>query len=342
MDLRLVFLGTAGAVPTVERGPSGLLIIRGGDRFLVDCGEGTQRQLMRSVGLARIDRIFVTHLHGDHYLGLPGLLKTLSLQGRESPLHIYGPSGLEDIYVSAQRMFGRFTFEVVLHEPRGGTAFRGDGFSVECARTDHGPPSLAWALREEWRPGRFHPEQAEALGVTPGPDFRRLQLGESVVLASGDVVEPEQVMDERRAGRLIVVSGDTRPCAAVTELARGASVLVHDSTFTESERIRAFETRHSTAREAAQVAAEAGVGVLVLTHVSSRHSRRELLNEARAVFAHTVLPDDLDHLVVPFPEKGRGGLLQAPADGDGLFVEWPKNPDMAQNRYNAEVRPPPT
>ncbi|MHB0978576.1 MAG: ribonuclease Z [Thermoleophilia bacterium] len=327
MDLRLVFLGTAGAVPTVERGPSGLLIIRGGDRLLVDCGEGTQRQLMRSVGLARIDRIFLTHLHGDHYLGLPGLLKTLSLQGREAQLHIYGPTGLEDMYVSAQRMFGRFTFEVALHESVGGTVFEGAGFSMQCVRTDHGPPSLAWALREEWRPGRFHPEQAVALGVIPGPDFRRLQLGESVVLPSGDVVEPEQVMDEPRSGRLVVVSGDTRPSPAVAALARGASVLVHDSTFTESERARALETRHSTAREAAQLAAEAGVGVLVLTHVSSRHSRRDLLNEARAGFAHTVLPDDLDHLTVPFPEKGRAELLRAPADGGGLFVDWPNAPE---------------
>lgn len=320
MDLRLVFLGTAGAVPTVERGPSGLLIIRGGDRLLVDCGEGTQRQLMRSVGLARIDRIFITHLHGDHYLGLPGLLKTLSLQGRESPLHLYGPPGLEDIYVSAQRMFGRFTFEVLIEESSGGTAYRGDGYCMQSVRTDHGPPSIAWALREEWRPGRFHPEQAVALGIAPGPDFRRLQSGESLVLPSGDVVEPEQVMDEPRPGRAVVVSGDTRPSAAVTDLARGASVLVHDSTFTETERTRALETRHSTAKEAAQVAATAGVGVLALTHVSSRHSRRELLGEARAFFQHTVLPDDLDHLVVPFPEKGRAELVRAPADGDGLFV----------------------
>lgn len=304
----------------MDRGPSGLLIIRGGDRLLVDCGEGTQRQLMRSVGLARIDRIFLTHLHGDHYLGLPGLLKTLSLQAREAPLHIYGPSGLEDIYVSAQRMFGRFSFEVHLHEHAGGTAFASDGFSIRCVSTDHGPPSLAWALQEEWRPGRFHPEAAEALGVTPGPDFRRLQLGESVVLPSGVVVEPEQVMDERRPGRAVVVSGDTRPSPAVVALARGASVLVHDSTFTGTEQARALETRHSTAGEAARVAAEADVGLLVLTHVSSRHSRRDLLREARAVFPHTVLPDDLDHLIVPFPEKGRPELVRAPVDGDGLFV----------------------
>jgi len=322
LDLRLVFLGTAGAVPTVDRGPSGLLIVRGGERSLVDCGEGTQRQLMRSVGLARIDRIFLTHLHGDHYLGLPGLLKTLSLQAREEKLELYGPTGTEEIFQIAHRMFGRFGFPVEIVEVAGGTAVHGDGYTMRAARTDHGLPSLAWALVEESRPGRFHPERAMELGVRPGPDFRRLQCGESLVLPSGDVVEPEQVMDEPRSGRTVVISGDTRPCEAVVELARGATVLVHDSTFTEDERARALETRHSTAREAATVAAEGGVGTLVLTHVSSRHSTRDLLKEARAVFPRSILPSDLDHLAIPYPEKGPAELLTGPGDMRGPYGEW--------------------
>jgi len=324
LDLRLVFLGTAGAVPTIERGPSALLVVRGGGRLLIDCGEGTQRQLMRSVGLGRIDRIFITHYHGDHYLGLPGMLKTLSLQGREAPLDIYGPVGLEELFSTAHRVFGRFLFEVRLHEVSDGHVLAGDGYQVLAARTDHGQPSVAWALREESRPGRFHPERATALGVVPGPDFRRLQMGESVVLSSGDAVEPEQVMDEPRAGRTVVVTGDTRPCPGVLSLALGASVLVHDATFTDTERERALETRHSTAREAAEMARQAGVGALILTHVSSRYSRRELLREARSVFVPTYLPDDLDHLVVPFPEKGPPELLKAPADGGALFADWPE------------------
>jgi len=325
VDLRLVFLGTAGAVPTILRGPSGLLVIRGGERFLIDCGEGTQRQLMRSVGLGRIDRVFLTHYHGDHYLGLPGMLKTLSLQERESPLDIYGPPGLEELFTTAYRVFGRFLFEVRLHEVANGVVFEGDGYDIAAASTDHGAPSVAWALREESRPGRFHPETAVALGVAPGPDFRRLQMGESLVLPCGDVVEPEQVMDEHRAGRTVVVSGDTRPCAGVLSLAGGASVLVHDATFTEAERGRALDTRHSTSGEAAEMARECGVGALILTHISSRHSRRELLGEARSIFDRSYLPDDLDHLVVPFPEKGPPELLRAPADGDGLFADCPQS-----------------
>jgi ribonuclease Z len=313
-----VFLGTAGAVPTVERGPSGLLLVRGGERFLIDCGEGTQRQLMRSLGMAHIDRIFLTHLHGDHYLGLPGLLKTLSLQGRQDPLDLYGPPGLEEILQIAQRMFGRYQFPLSTHEVMPGVVVEQSGFQIQAARTDHGLPSLAWCFVEDQRPGLFHPERATAHGVSPGPDFRRLQLGESVVLESGVVVEPEQVMDEPREGRKIVITGDTRPSEAIVALAAGATVLVHDATFAGTEFDRAVETRHSTAEEAAEVAARAGVGLLVLTHVSSRHGRRELLAEARKVFGQTILPDDLDRLVVPYPEKGAPTLVRggaAPDDG---------------------------
>ncbi|GAB4245991.1 MAG: ribonuclease Z [Thermoleophilia bacterium] len=324
MDLRLVFLGTAGAVPTVDRGPSGLLVIRGGERILVDCGEGTQRQLMRSVGLGRIDTVLLTHLHGDHYLGLPGLLKTLSLQGREETLRLFGPPGLEEMLHVAQRMFGRFQFPVEVVEVSAGLVFQGNGYAVRAARTEHGLPSLAWSLEEDRRPGRFHPEKAMALGVAPGPDFRRLQLGESVVLESGMVVEPEQVMDEPRAGRKIVVSGDTRPTPGLAAFAAGASVLVHDATFTETEKARALETRHSTAKEAAEVAAAAAVGLLVLTHVSSRHSSRDLTGEARAVFERTVLPADLDHVVVPFPEKGYPELVRAHAVEAAACASWPE------------------
>ncbi|MCZ7661937.1 MAG: ribonuclease Z [Thermoleophilia bacterium] len=325
MDLRLVFLGTAGAVPTVDRGPSGLLIIRGGERILVDCGEGTQRQLMRSVGLGRIGTVLLTHLHGDHYLGLPGLFKTLSLQGREETLRLFGPPGLEEMLYVAQRMFGRVQFPVDVAEVNGGVAWQGSGYALRTIRTEHGTPSLAWALEEEWRPGRFHPEKAIALGVEPGPHFRLLQMGHSVVLDSGAVVEPEQVMDEPRPGRKIVISGDTRPTGSLVNLARGASVLVHDATFTEVEKARAVETRHSTAREAAETAAAAGVGLLVLTHVSSRHGWRELTSEARALFPRSVLPSDLDHVVVPFPEKGLPERVRAAdVEHPRAREDWPE------------------
>ncbi len=296
-------------MPTVDRGSSAVLIIRGGERILVDCGEGTQRQLMRSAGLARIGKILITHLHGDHYLGLPGLLKTLSLQGREEPLQLMGPEGLYELLRDAERLVGRPRFPLLVEEQGPGVVFEAEDYCVTAERTEHGLPSLAWGLEEHSRPGLFHPETALALGVSPGPDFGRLQRGEVVVSSAGIEVRPEQVMDVAREGRKIVITGDTRPTARIVAFAAGATVLVHDSTFAWSERERAIETGHSTAREAAEVASSAGVGTLVLIHTSSRHSWRELRDEARAVFADAVVPRDFDEMVVPYPEKGKARLV---------------------------------
>jgi ribonuclease Z len=288
----------------VERGSPATLVVRGGERILVDCGEGTQRQLMRSAGLARINTILLTHMHGDHYLGLPGLLKTYSLLGREEPLMLLGPSGLYETLRDAERLIGKPRFPFMVEEVREGCVLEAAGYVLKTEATQHGLPGLAWCLEEDERPGCFHPERAQALGVTSGPDFGRLQRGETVTGADGRRVTAQDVMDAPRSGRKIVFTGDTRPTAAITDLARGASVLVHDSTFGSSEQERALETGHSTAREAAEVAQAAGVGTLVLTHVSSRHSWRELRDEAREVFQKCVLPRDLDTMVVPYPEKG--------------------------------------
>ncbi len=304
MDLRIVFLGTAGATPTVERGSPATLVIRGGERILVDCGEGTQRQLMRSVGLGRIDIILITHMHGDHYLGLPGLLKTYSLLGREEPLWLLGPIGLYETLRDAERLVGKPRFPFVAEEVQEGSTVEMAGYSLRTAGTEHGLSGLAWCLEEYERPGSFHPERAQELGVSPGPEFGRLQRGETVTTADGRVVTTAEVMDRPRSGRKIVFTGDTRPTDKITELARGATVLVHDCTFGVSEIQRAVETGHSTAREAAEVAAAAGAGILALTHVSSRHSWRELRDEARAIFPKSILPRDLDTLVVPYPDKG--------------------------------------
>lgn len=276
--------------------------------MLIDCGEGTQRQLMRSVGLARIGMILLTHLHGDHYLGLPGLLKTYSLLGREEPLVLFGPSGLYEMLRDAERLMGRPRFPFFAEEVGEGTVVENEEYVLRTAPTAHGLPGLAWCLEEKPRPGLFHPERAIELGVTPGPDFGRLQRGERVVTATGREVRPDEVMESSRPGRKIVVTGDTRPAASVVALAHQASVLVHDSTFGSSEIDRALETGHSTSREAAEVAAAAEVTTLVLTHVSSRHSWRELRDEARAVFPGALLPRDLDTLVVPNPEKGPARL----------------------------------
>jgi ribonuclease Z len=263
---------------------------------------------MRSVGLAHIGMILLTHLHGDHYLGLPGLLKTYSLLGREEPLLLFGPSGLYEMLRDAERLIGRPRFPFLAEEAREGTVLETEGYWLKAAPTDHSLPGLAWCLEEKSRPGLFHPERAVELGVAPGPDFGRLQHGEVVTTAEGRLVRPEQVMGHSRPGRKVVITGDTRPAASVTELAKGATVLVHDSTFGSSELERAMETGHSTAQEAAEVASAAGVGTLVLTHISSRHSWRELRDEAQPVFPGTLLPRDFDTLVVPYPEKGQAWL----------------------------------
>ena len=304
MDLHLVFLGTAGATPTVDRGSPAVLLMRGAERILIDCGEGTQRQLMRSVGLGRIGLILLTHLHGDHYLGLPGLLKTYSLLGREEPLVLLGPPGLSELLREIEHIVGRPRFPFSVEEVVPGVVLDSEDYRLLCVWNEHGVPGLAWCLEEKARPGLFHPERAIALGVTPGPDFGRLQRGETVIAPDGRVIKPEEVMDAPRKGRKLVFSGDTRPTSAVVELAQGASVLVHDSTFGSSELDRALETGHSTAKEAATVAAAAGVKTLVLTHLSSRHSWRELRDEAREVFPETFVPKDFDVLVVPYPDKG--------------------------------------
>jgi ribonuclease Z len=272
--------------------------------MLVDCGEGTQRQLMRSVGLARIGMILLTHLHGDHYLGLPGLLKTYSLLGREEPLVLFGPSGLYELMRDAERLIGRPKFPFLVEEVGECTVLETEDYWLKTTATDHGLPGLAWCLEEKSRPGVFHPERAVELGIEPGPDFGLLQRGQPVVNTEGREIQPEEVMEGSRRGRKIVVTGDTRPSPGIIELASHGSVLVHDSTFGWAELDRAVETGHSTAQEAAEVARAAGVGVLVLTHISSRNSWRELRDEARAVFPETILPRDLDTLVVPYPEKG--------------------------------------
>lgn len=308
MDLQLTFLGTAGATPTVERGSPGILMIRGGERILVDCGEGTQRQLMRSVGLARVGMILITHMHGDHYLGLPGLLKTYSLLGREEPLVVLGPSGLYETLRDAERLVGRPRFPFIVEEVGESVSMEASGYTLRTAPTDHGLPGIAWCLEESERPGAFHPERANKLGVPPGPEYGVLQRGGSVSTPEGRTVQAAEVMDAPRPGRKVVFTGDTRPTPAVIELAHQASVLVHDSTFGNSERERAVETGHSTAQEAAEVAKAACVGTLVLTHVSSRHGWRELRDEARTVFPNAVLPKDFDTMVVPYPEKGEAWI----------------------------------
>jgi ribonuclease Z len=309
MDLSVLFLGTAGSVPTVQRAPASVLVRRGGARVLIDCGEGTQRQLLRSIGLPDVEHVFLTHFHADHFLGLPGMLKTFALRGREVPLTIYGPAGLHGLMSDLRRVYGRLTYEVRLCELRPSDAVEMDGWRMGAYAAVHRLEALGYGLVEDDRPGRFDPAAAESLGVRPGPDFGRLQRGEPVSV-DGRVVEPGAVMGEARPGRTLVFTGDTEPCEATVAVSQGADVLVHDGTFADEEVERARKTGHSTARQAAEIAARADVSLLALTHLSSRYFAPTIEKEARDVFDRTVVPRDFDVIEVPYRERGEPQLVR--------------------------------
>jgi len=255
VDLDLVFLGTAGSMPSAQRNPAALLVRRGGDRLLFDCGEGTQRQLLRStVGLVELQQIFITHFHADHVLGLPGMFKTFALRGRELPLEVYGPRGLVDLLASLKRVVGRLSYEVRVNEVEPGDVLERDGYRLATFAVAHAVSSLGWALIEATRAGRFDVERADALGVPNGPERGALQRGEAVTLSDGRSVAPDDVLGPSRPGRKIVMTGDTAPSEQIVEAAWGGDVLVTEATFSEEERERARETRHQTAAQAAELA----------------------------------------------------------------------------------------
>lgn len=296
MPLLVRFLGTAASRPTVERAVSSLAIIREGETFLIDCGEGTQRQMMRYGITFAFDDLFFTHTHSDHVLGLTGLLRTLQLQGRTEPLRLWGPPGAGRTLRQCISLGGeRTTFQVTITELEPGTSVKRDQFRFDTFAVDHhGGASIGYALVEEERLGRFNPDLARELGIPEGPLWGRIHKGQSITLDDGRVIEPSVLVGERRRGRRIVVTGDTRPCAATIEASRDADLLIHEATFADEEAARAIETGHSTAREAAEVAKQAGVRRLVLTHISARYSRdaHELEREARQVFAKTSIARD--------------------------------------------------
>ncbi len=303
MDLSVAFLGTGGAVPSARRSTASVLVTRGGERLLFDCGEGTQRQMQRSLGLVQVDAIYFTHFHADHFLGLPGLLKTYDLTERERPLTIYGPRGLRDLIQSLGRVIGRVGYKLDLIELEPGDAIPCDGAEVRAFPVEHSVRAHGYALVEAERPGRFDLEAAKRLGVEEGPDFATLQRGEAVAGSAGPV-EPGDVMGESRVGRTVVITGDTAPCRATVEAARGAELLVHDASFSEEEAQRAADTGHSTVGQAAAVAREAEVKLLALVHISSRYHVGKVLEEAREVFEPALAPRDYDLIEIPFPERG--------------------------------------
>jgi len=297
--MRLTFLGTAGSWPTKERSASAVALDLERELILLDCGEGTQRQFFQSsASFMRVRRIFLTHFHGDHFLGLPGLIQSMCLNHREQPLDIYGPPDAPEMVGRVLRL-GYFTlrFPVEVHALSPGTTVDLDGYRVRTAAADHPVPALAYRIEEEAKRGRFDAERAQALGVH-GPDFARLEAGEPVHVG-GRLVRPEDLIGPPRPGRSVVYSGDSAPSEGITRLADRATVLVHEATAATELEKEANEWGHSSTRQAATCARDAGVGALFLTHFSARYKELEPLEEeARIVFAgSTAARDLLDHLI---------------------------------------------
>ena len=304
MSMSIRLLGTSASRPTVERNVSSIAIHREGETIMFDCGEGTQRQMMRYGITFALEDIFFTHMHADHLLGVIGLLRTMALQGRTERLRLWGPRGTSRVLKRAESFgFERSTFPVEILEVEAGQRVERKGYAIAGFAVEHrGSASLGYALVEEDRKGRFNPDLARELGIPEGPLWGQIHRGLSVTLDDGRVIEPRTLVGDRRPGRTVVITGDTRPCAATIEAARGADLLVHEATFGDEEAERAVETGHSTAREAAQVARDAGVRRLLLTHFSARYSRdaSELGQEAKSVFAETLIGKDGLELEVPF------------------------------------------
>ncbi|ELY78827.1 ribonuclease Z [Natrinema pallidum] len=312
MPLRVTFLGTAGAIPTTERNPSSVFVAREGDGLLFDAGEGTQRQMMRfGTGFA-VSHLFVTHLHGDHVLGIPGLLQTMAFNDREEPLAIHTPHGTRrQLKGLVNALDNRPSFPVRINEiGAGDVAYRAEEYEVRAFETDHDTRSVGYALVEDDRKGRFDRERAEELGVPVGPKFSKLHAGESVELEDGSVVDPDQVVGDPRPGRTIVYTGDTRPAEATIEVADDPDLLIHDATFADDRAERAADTAHATARQAAEIANRAGAARLALLHISSRYAGRadDHLEQAREVFAgdpaDVFVPDDGQGVDVRYPDDG--------------------------------------
>ena len=301
----LTFLGTGASMPTIDRNVAGMAVQREGETLLFDCGEGNQRQMMRyGVGFT-FQEIFFTHYHADHLLGVTGLIRTMGLQDRTTPVTLYGPKGAQRILGAAINLgIERNKFPVEILEIKPGDRLARDQYDVVVFETEHRADTVGYALVEHPRLGRFNPDRAREMGIPEGPLWGQLHKGKPVTLDDGRTIGPVDLVGPPRPGRLVVYTGDTRPHLSVIEASRGADLLVHEATFGGDEAERAKETGHSTASEAARVALEAGARRLVLTHISSRYNRdaSELLAEARAVFPETVIARDGMTIDVPYSD----------------------------------------
>ena len=300
-QLELIFLGTGGSWPTVQRNVTSIALKKDGEVILFDCGEGTQRQIQKSsLSYMQISHIFISHFHGDHFLGLSGLLQTMQLNDRKEPVHIYGPSGIDELAVKLVTLgYFRPSFPIFSHEIYDKDTLSFEGYFIDVLETDHGVPSVAFRYREPTRPGKFDKPKALELGIPEGPLFSKLQRGHAVELPDGRKIFPEMVLGPSRPGRTVVFSGDTKPVDSMISFAEHADVLIHEATFDESLKERANDYGHSTAKQAAEIALKAEVDLLALTHISPRYlSVKHLKKEAEEVFSPVMIPRDLDTLKV--------------------------------------------
>jgi ribonuclease Z len=307
MSLTVRFLGTSASRPTVERNVTSIAIVREGETLLFDCGEGTQRQMMRYGTSFALADIFFTHMHADHMLGVTGLFRTLAHQGRTEPMTLWTTPGSTELLNQAIALGSdKQPFPLTINEVPPGTPIPRKGYSVVPYAVDHKDRlAVGYAIVEDIRLGRFNPDKARLLGVPEGPAWGKLHKGQSVTLDDGRVIEPSDLVGSSRPGRKVVFTGDSRPADSTVQIAQGADLLIHESTFSDEEQPRAAETGHSTAREAAMVAAQAGVKQLVLTHLSARYSvnASELLAQAREVFPETIIARDGLEIEIPFASE---------------------------------------
>ncbi len=303
MSFKVLFLGTAGSVPTPMRGLSAVIIRRKDELIMFDCGEGAQRQMIRGrVGFHRKMKVFITHMHGDHVLGLPGMIQTMALMDRKQKLEIFGPVGIKAFIKGIQdtvQFVLTFPIEII-ETTEAGMVCQEKEYDVYTAKTDHEIFSIAFALVEKPRPGRFNIEKAKSLGIPEGPLWSKLQHGERIKMRNGQTVKPEEVVGKPRSGRKIIYSGDTRPCRSLAELAENADLLIHESTFDDEMLERALEDGHSTPSQAAKTAKEAKVKHLILTHISARYKNsKELLEQAKKVFPQVDVAEDFMEIEIP-------------------------------------------
>ena len=303
MLLKVTFLGTSGTVPAPNRNPSAILIQFEGIRLLFDCGEGTQRQMMIAKTGFKIDSVFITHLHTDHFIGIFGLIETMSLNERTEKLRVFVPRENVDFMKTLFRMFGyhNLNYPIEVHGLKDGDEVDFGKFKVTAFKTDHIVPSLGYALIERDRPGKFDRAKAEALGIPPGPLYSKLVRGEAIEI-NGRIITPDMVVGPKRRGRKIVYTGDTRPTERTVEVAKDADLLIHDASFTSDLQDWAIQTKHSTAKEAAEIAKKANVRQLVLTHISARYSKdaTPLLKEAKEIFENVVVAEDFMSIEVKY------------------------------------------